>query len=179
MIKPTGSGIITTGSAYRTAGKPCVFEAEDQDLVQITGGDEPGSELSAARSIVKKQDPERKTFSIKSIAKKCLSATARAAAAITGIPAAVGRAISGIFTGKPTAPVIPPGSDLIMYPKVENPTILSGEVQAKLDTTTHSRAVEGNSVSILQNGVEAYPKRYKMIEEAKLQRQLPDPPYSF
>lgn len=57
--------------------------------------------------------------------------------------------------------------ELIMDPGIKTSPILKPEVQKEVDLLTKSRIIKGNAVTLLENGIESFPERYKMMKKAK------------
>lgn len=62
---------------------------------------------------------------------------------------------------------VPPGYDLIMDPQVKDSPLLSASVQKELDLLTHSKLIKGNKVALLENGVQSFAERYRMMRKAR------------
>ncbi|MDQ7822269.1 MAG: phosphatidylserine/phosphatidylglycerophosphate/cardiolipin synthase family protein [Candidatus Eremiobacteraeota bacterium] len=62
---------------------------------------------------------------------------------------------------------VPPGSDVNLNPALKESSLLKPSVEKETDRVTDSLAVPGNRVTLEKNGVNSFPERYRMMEEAK------------
>ncbi|MCD4782248.1 MAG: phosphatidylserine/phosphatidylglycerophosphate/cardiolipin synthase family protein [Candidatus Eremiobacteraeota bacterium] len=184
MIEPTGKAnfLANAGSPVKNIKKTPKQEIPSGDRVDLQGDKKPGFKERLGKLKNKLMSLKVRTYLssigiggvglgvLGGLAFGPAGAVCGALAGLAGgvtVGAVMNSPMSWFKSENKKAERVPPGSDVIMNPDIKESGLLRPDVQREIDRTTDSRVVEGNRTTLLKNGVESFPERYRMMENAK------------